>query len=154
MTDHLDPHLEPLRTLLGRTFRGEMPDDGRVAIDISRWERALGGRAVRNLHSVDEGEYGGETIIFWDEDAQAVGAWYFTTAGFRTRATLTFEPGRVVSHERVTGNKNGITEVRGVTEIRPDGTLHTRAEYLKNGEWVPGHSGVYREDPSAEVRFR
>lgn len=148
MPDRLDPHLEPLRPLLGRTFRGELPTAGdKVATDISRWERALGGRAVRNLHSLDDGEYGGETIIYWDETAQTLACWYFTTAGFWTRGTVTFAGNRIISEEEVTGNESG------VTEILPDGGLSTHSEYLRNGEWVAGHGGRYREDPTAEVHF-
>ena len=47
--------------------------------------------------------------------------------------TLRFEGGKVISHERVSGNQHGVTEVRSTSELMPDGSLETRAEYLKDG---------------------
>ncbi|MBN2056220.1 hypothetical protein JW905_14945 [bacterium] len=34
--------------------------------DVSRWERALNGPAIRILHSVNDSYYSGETLLFWD----------------------------------------------------------------------------------------
>ena len=42
-----------------------------------------------------------------------------------------------------------MTEVRATSELLPNGTLHVKAEYLKNGEWIPGHQISYKEDASA-----
>lgn len=152
----LDPHLEPLRPLLEKTWRGEFRNSKpeQLVVDISRWERALNGRAVRILHSINSGVYGGETVLLWDEEKQQVVYHYFTTAGFTTVGTMRVENGKIITLEKVTGSKEGITEVRGTTEIRPDGTFHVRSEYLKKGEWVPGHEATYREDPSAQVIFK
>ena len=147
----LIPELAAFAPLIGRTFRGELGPDG---IDVSRWERALNGRAVRNLHSVNDGEYGGESIVYYHRKGQAVLSFYFTTAGFYTVARFRFEPGRIISREEVTGNSNGITVVEGTTELLPDGGLRTGSRYLQNGEWVPGHAGIYKETPGAEPKFR
>lgn len=152
----LDAQLEPLRPLLEKTWKGEFkgstPD--KPMVDIARWERALNGKAVRILHSVNEGVYGGESLVTWDDKKRQVTFHYFTTAGFMTTGTMRFEKGRIISHEIVTGNSGGATEVRATTELRPDGTLHVRSEYLKNGEWTPGHEVTYRENKEAKVVFR
>lgn len=60
----LEPNLEPLRPLLGKTWRGEFAASTpeKPVVDIMYWERALNGAAVRVLHSINHGEYGGETI--------------------------------------------------------------------------------------------
>jgi hypothetical protein len=147
----LEEHLKPLEPLLGRTFRGDLGSDG---TDVSRWERAMNGMAVRNLHSVNDGEYCGETIIYFDRKQAAVLSFYFTSAGFYTQARLSFEPGRILAREEVVGNKNGITVVESVTEPRPEGGYSTSSRYLQNGVWIPGHAGTYVEAPGAEVRFR
>jgi hypothetical protein len=81
-------------------------------------------------------------------------AYYFTTAGFYTSGTMTFKDGRFASHEFVTGSAEGVTEVRGTGELRADGTLVSKSEYLKEGKWMPGHEVTYREDPNAEVVFK
>jgi hypothetical protein len=156
MSNELSEHLRPLQPLLGRTFRGELAESTpeKPMVDVSRWERAMNGMAVRNLHSVNDGEYGGETIIYWDRERQSIVYYYFTTAGFFTHGTMTVEGKKMVNHELVVGNKNGITEVRSTSELTPDGKLVTRAEYLQNGEWVEGHAATYVEDPKAQVRFR
>jgi len=57
----LESHLEPLRPLLDKTWKGPFkrstPD--KPVVDVMRWERALNGKAVRVLHSVNDGNYGG-----------------------------------------------------------------------------------------------
>jgi hypothetical protein len=152
----LDSHLEPLRPLLEKTWKGEFKDakPDRPIVDIARWERALNGRAVRILHSINDGLYGGESLILWDQAKQQVVYYYFTTAGFNTVGTVRFENGKIVVHETVTGSSEGVTEVRGINEINPDGSFHVKSEHLKNGQWVPGHEATYREDASAKVLFR
>lgn len=152
----LDEHLEPLRPWLGKTFRGELASSTpeKPQVDVSRWERALNGKAIRILHSINDGDYGGESLIYWDGEAKQIAFHYFTTAGFRTTGVITVEGRKVTSHEKVSGNAGGATEVRATIELGPDGTMSTKAEFLKDGKWVPGHSIRYREDPKAEVKFR
>ena len=49
---------------------------------------------------------------------------------------------------------NGVTEVRSTSEILPDGRLHTKSQYLKEGQWVDGHEIHYKEAPDAKVVFK
>jgi len=152
----LDPHLEPLRPWLGKTWRSESTQAGsdKSNVDVARWERALNGKAVRILHSIDDGAYGGETIATWDETKKSVVYHYFTTAGFMTTGTMTFKDGKVVTNETVSGNAGGVTEVRGTTEIATDGTFRMKTEYLKEGKWQPARDAIYREDAAAAVVFK
>lgn len=152
----LDSHLEPLRPWLGKTWKGEFkdPKPDKPTVDISRWERALNGKAVRILHSVNEGAYGGESLVMWDEKKQAVIYHYFTTAGFTTTGTMTFQDGKVFTHEIVTGSAGGVTEVRGTSEMGAEGTFRVKTEYLKEGTWVAGRDVTYREAPTASVVFK
>jgi hypothetical protein len=152
----LIPQLEPFRAFLGKTWRGEFKNSTpeKPVIDISRWERALNGQAIRILHSINRGDYGGESILTWDAEKKSVVYYYFTTAGFMTTGTMKIVDGRLVGHETVRGAAGGVTEVRSTNEIRPDGTMIAKSEYLKNGQWEPGHEITYREDPKAEVVFK
>ncbi len=75
------------------------------------------------MHSVNDGEYGGESIIMWDAKKESLVSWYFTTAGFYTQATLQFEDEKLISIEDVTGNENGITQIKAIIEFLPDGQL-------------------------------
>lgn len=155
-TGSLITNLEPFRPFLGKTWKADFKDSTpeKPKHDIALWERALNGRAVRVLHSINHGDYGGETMIIWDNAKKSLAFYYFTTAGYMTTGTMTIENGKFISHEKVSGEAGGVTEVKATTQLRADGTLHTKSQYLKNGQWVDGHEFLYREDPKAEVRFR
>lgn len=154
--DQLAEPLRPFAPYIGKTWRGEFANStpDKPVIDISRWERALNGQAIRTLHSVNNGEYGGEMILFWDKQKESLVFYYFTTAGFYTTGTCKFEDGKFISHEVVTGNQDGITEVKAIGEILADGKMRSSSQYLKNGEWVQGHEVLYVEDASAQVIFK
>ena len=152
----LDSHLEPLRPWLGKTWKGhfktstpELP-----VVDIARWEQALNGKAVRILHSVNEGAYGGESIIMWDKEKQVVAYHYFTTGGFTTTGTMIFKDGKILTSETISGNAGGVTEVRGTTVMQKDGSFLVKTEHRKSGEWTPGRETLYREDARAKVVFK
>ncbi len=145
--------LLPLKPFLGKTWRGVIKGSTPM-VDVAHWERALNGHAVRILHSLNNGIYGGETIIMWDPQKESLVFFYFTTAGFFTQGTIKFENDKYISHEYVTGNKQGITEVKATGEKLPDGTMHTKSLYLKEGKWVDGHEIIYEEDPNAKVIFK
>jgi len=148
--------LEPLRPLLDKTWKGRFssskPD--KPVVDVMRWERALNGKAVRVLHSVNDGSYGGETIFTWDEKKQAVTSHYFTTAGFMTTGSLNFKDGKLITHEVVNGSTGGVSEVRGTSELLPDGTFRVKTEHLKEGQWQAGREVIYQEDAAAKVVFK
>jgi hypothetical protein len=152
----LDSHLEPLRPLLEKTWKGSSQNGEaeKPVVDVMRVERALNGKAVRILHSVNDGVYGGETIIRWDEKKQALTYHYFTTADFTTIGTMTAKDGKITTHEDVEGGAGGITEVRSTSELLPNGDYHVKAEYRKDGQWQPGHEFTYRVDPEAKVVFK
>lgn len=154
--DHLAEPLQPLKPFLGKTWKGEFANSTpeKPVIDVSRWERALNGQAVRILHSINNGEYGGESLVFWDKEKQSLVFYYFTTAGFFTTGTIKFENGKMISHEYVKGNAEGTTEVKATGEITHEGKMISKAEYFKNGKWQPGHEVTYVEDPSAQVIFK
>ena len=152
----LAPQLEPLRPLLDKTWKGAFKNSKpqKPMVDIMRWERALNGKAVRVLHSVNDGAYGGETIFMWDEKKQEVAYHYFTTAGFMTVGSMSFKDGKLITHEVVTGSTGGVTEVRGTSELLADGTFRVKTEHLKEGQWQPGREVTYNQDPAAKVIFR
>ena len=86
----LSEYLKPLQTYIGKTFKGEFADSTpeNPTYDIQYWERALNGNAIKITHSVNNGEYRGESMIMWDAKLGSLVSWYFTTAGFYTKATV------------------------------------------------------------------
>lgn len=152
----LVPELSVFEPLVGKTFRGEFAGSTpeKPIYDISKWERTLNGKAIRVTHSVNEGEYGGETIVMWDAKEKKIGFWYFTTEGFFTQGYFEINGKIWTSTEKVTGNANGITEVKATSTLADDGTLEVNSQYLTNGKWENGHQIKYRVVPNAEVKFK
>ena len=146
-------HFAPLAPFVGKTWRGEFVGSTpeKPMIDVQRWDWALGGQGIRIVHSLNDGAYGGETMIVYDRERERLIYFYFTTAGFYTTGTIQASDGMYVAHEEVTGNENGITATRSTARVLDDGRLEGTTEYLKNGEWVHGRGVVYEEDPTAEV---
>jgi len=152
----LEPHLAFLSPLLGKTMKGSFTTSTpeKPIVDVQRWERVLNGHAVRLTHSINNGVYGGETIILWDPQKQAVVYYYFTTAGFMTTGAMAANGSQIVTHESVQGDSDGITEVRSTCDLQPEGALHVKAEYFKRGQWTFGHEATYRPTPEAAVVFK
>jgi hypothetical protein len=152
----LDEHLEPLRPFLGKTWRGEFKNSkpDKPTIDVARWERALNGTAVRVVHSINDGYYGGESLVQWDKEKGQIRYHYFSTAGFYNVGTMTVSNKTITAVEKVFGNTNGVTEVRSTYELRPDGAMLNRSQYIKNGEPAGNREVLYKEEPAAEVKFK
>ena len=152
----LSENLKPFQVFINKTFKGEFDTSTleKPVFDISRWERALNGNAIRIMHSVNNGEYGGESIVMWDTKKESLVSWYFTTAGFYSEAILHFEDEKLISVEDVTGNENGITKVKSEINLLPNGQLVNSSMYLMNGNWVDGHKIHYKEVADAQVIFK
>ncbi len=76
------------------------------------------------------------------------------TEGYMTTGTWKVKDDHFVTSEPVAGDADGVTEVRGTSEIQPDGKFHVKAEYLKQGQRVTGHEVTCEEDPASEVVFK
>ena len=152
----LNPNLEALRPLLEETWKGTFSNSkpDKPTFDVETWERALNGQAVRHIHSVNDGTYGGEALPFWDDERKIISVYYFTTTGFMSIGTLDFKDGKFIGHEDINGNADGITEVRSVSELLPDGKFHVRAEYLKDGKWTFGREATYEGSLESKVTFK
>jgi len=152
----LIPQLESFRPFLNIYWRGDLNQgQAKRAVDVSLWQRTLNGTAIKMIHSLNDGEYGGETLLFWDKNTNSLKYFYFTTAGFYTQGSMTFDAhsGTLIAEEVVNGNPNGISKVRSTSKLSPD-KLMTQSEYLQNGQWVKGHSAIYHPDPNAVMKFQ
>ena len=151
----LDEKLQPLRPFLGTwrgEFKGSTPE--KPVIDISHWERALNGKAIKIIHSINDGAYGGETFVTWDSEKKSLVYHYFTTAGFMTKGTMRVEGKKLECHEHVSGSANGATEVKSTYELREDGTIHNAAKYFKAGNWDQGREAIYKPAPDVRPVFQ
>jgi len=121
--------------------------------DISKWERALNGKALRTLHSVNEGQYGGESLIFFDKSKQQIVFYYFTTADFHTQGVIEVTgKNSFVAYEDVTGNQDGITKVKSTSTLS-QGKMTVSTSYLKKGNWTASEQRTYKPS-SKQVIFK
>jgi hypothetical protein len=150
----LDQHLQPFAPYVGKTWRGEFKGStkDKPLFDVSRWEVALKGKAIRTSHAISDGSYGGESIIMWDAAKKTLVSFYFTTAGFFTEGTVEFKDGKMIAREVVRGQQPGVTEVESVSELQ-NGQMHAKARFLKEGKWVDGHEITYVEAPDAVIKI-
>ncbi|TLU66951.1 hypothetical protein FE810_04960 [Thalassotalea litorea] len=124
------PYFGGWQSDMGKNKKGE------PMIDVSVWQRALNGNAVRTLHSINHGVYGGESLIFWDESEKKIKFYYFTTASFYTSGWMEVTSDNTfTAYEDVTGSEQGITQVKSESELS-DHEITVSTSYLKNGEWT------------------
>ncbi|WP_338365659.1 hypothetical protein [uncultured Pseudoalteromonas sp.] len=151
---NLDKELAVFKPYLG-TWQADfdVPEGAKPLQDVARWERALNGKAIHTTHSINEGEYGGESMIFYDSKKDSLVFYYFTTAGFYTKGTMkVLSPTQFVAYEEVTGSKEGITKVRSTSELKNDKFV-VSTSYLKKGEWTKPEQRTYTRSTKA-VKFK
>lgn len=127
------------------TWQANFPvQEGQAPVlDVSKWERALNGTTVRTLHSINDGMYGGESLIFFDKSKNSIVFYYFTTAGFYTQGHMEMvSDNSFVAYEDVTGNKDGITKVKSTSTLNGD-SMEVATSYLKQGTWTKPEKRVY-----------
>lgn len=153
----LNEGLQVFAPVLGKVFKGEMSGSTpeKPIHDVVKYERALNGTAVRSFHSINDGAYGGETLVRWDGEAGKLVFHYFTTQGFMTTGHMEVKDGELHSWEQVVDpdKAGGVTEVRAVSTISAE-RITVKSEYRKDGEWIPGHTATYYPAPEAKVNFR
>lgn len=146
--------LKPFANYLGTweaTFKS--PDGKSEVYDVSHWERALNGKALRTLHSINNGDYGGESLMFWDKKKQQVVFYYFTTADFFTQGSIEFiSENEFIAYEDVSGNADGITQVKSTSQLLDD-EMNVSTSYLKDGEWTKPENRTYRRS-NKQVIFK
>ncbi|MDX1418322.1 MAG: hypothetical protein R3181_00025 [Rubricoccaceae bacterium] len=150
------PELERLAWLVGTWVGSVDLGEDRQAHDVSTFSWAVGGHALRNVHAVGDGIYGGETLIWYDRDADAYPFVYVTTGGFTTQGLLEIDDdGRLVGIEQVDGDEGGMADgidaVRSSSALDDDGHLVVSVAYQRDGQWGPEAARVYERDPDASL---
>lgn len=140
----------PILAMVGRTWRGTSTAQPGVE-DVMRWDWAIGGHAVRIVHSVNGGVYGGETLIFPDRASGDLIYHYFTTGGFHTTGVIRAGAEGGVEIEETVHGVPGLGRLRSHGRLDADGVYRTRTEAERDGAWVAFGGFDYREDAAAEV---
>lgn len=148
------PPMAPFAQLAGRTLRGvsEGPE-GNELIDIARWEFILGGKALQSTHRLQDSDYGGRTIFFFDEGAEKYVFSYFTTAGFYTTGVAEPTEDGFISTEEVLGDER-YKEVRSIMTFVSDTVVRVESDYVRHdGALVAGPRFTYTVIDSPGPKF-
>ena len=131
----------------------KMMDGNPHVVDVAVWERALNGKAIRSLHSINDGMYGGEMLMFWDKELNTLVFYYFTTAEFYTKGTIeVVNENSFIAYEDVSGSDDGITKVKSTSTL-VNGNIEVSTAYLKNDKWTEPEIRTY--SPSTKtVKFK
>jgi hypothetical protein len=120
--------------------------------DVIRWSVIMGGNAILTEHSVNEGVYGGYTLIFYDQKTDIIRCTYVTTGGFYTECTMKEEEGGIVILETVKGTRRGPKAVRSMITL--EGELYIiKSQYQIENDWSKEEVRSYHEDAEALVVF-
>ena len=143
--------LDIFNHFVGKTWKALVNPEPTV-YDVARGEMALGGKAVRILHSVADGAYGGESLVVWDADRECLVYYYFTTASFYTHGTAVVgEDGRIFLVEHIIGEANGVKQNEVYLQMLPGGRMLKQVRTLRLGTWSDWREVIYEEAPGAEV---
>ncbi|KGK00624.1 hypothetical protein [Thalassotalea sp. ND16A] len=151
---NLNPKLQVFANFLGTWEANfKMMDGNPSVVDVTTWERALNGKAIRTLHSINDGMYGGESLIFWDKAQQKIVFYYFTTADFFTRGHIEIiDDYKFVAYEDVSGSDDGITQVKSTSTLQGKNIVVSTA-YLKNSKWTEPEVRTYKPS-TKQVKFK
>ena len=143
----LSDHLIEMKPFIGNTYKGDFINSTKEnpMIDILSFERALNGNAVKVIHSVNNGEFGGETMVMWNPEKGRLQSWYFTSAGSLTMQNVQIKKDTFISIEDVSGNQNGITKVKTIIEVLHGDQIQKRTKYLMNNLWKDGSEIIYNK---------
>ena len=143
----LSEHLIEMKPFIGNTYKGNFINSTKEnpMTDIISFERALNGNAVKVIHSVNKGEFGGETIVMWNPEKGGLQSWYFTSAGSLTIQNVQIKKDTFISIENVERNQNGITKVKTIIEVLNGTQITKRTKYLINNLWKDGSETTYNK---------
>ena len=143
----LSNHLTGLKPFIGNTYKGDFINSTieNPMIDVLSFERALNGNAVKVIHSVNNGEFGGETMVMWNPEKEGLQSWYFTSAGSLTIQNVQIKKDTFISIENVERNQNGITKVKTIIEVLHGNQITKRTKYLMNNIWKDGSETIYNK---------
>ena len=143
----LSDHLIEMKPFIGNTYKGDFINSTKEnpMFDVLSFERALNGNAIKVIHSVNNGEFVGETMVMWNPEKGGLQSWYFTSAGSLTIQNVQIRKNIFISIENVERNQNGITKVKTIMEVLNEDQIKKRTKYLMNNMWKDGSETLYNK---------
>ena len=151
----LSDHLIEMKPFIGNTYKGDFINSTKEnpMFDVLSFERALNGNAVKVIHSVNNGEFVGETMVMWNPEKGGLQSWYFTSAGSLTIQNVQIKKDTFISIENVERNQNGITKVKTIIEVLHGDQIKKRTKYLMNNLWKDGSEIIYNKINDLKLMF-
>ncbi len=148
----LHEKLEQLRPFLAITWKGDLSDPGSKLrrFDVVRYDRTLNGEVIRMLHSINDGDLGGEMVIRYNEAAKRVEYHYFTSAGFLTTGSIRFNGRAFVAED---DEQAGQVPMRMERRIKGDRMI-SKTQMFRDGGWTRGTEQFYVAAPEEKIRYR
>ncbi|WP_050808373.1 hypothetical protein [Asticcacaulis biprosthecium] len=142
----------PLEAWAGKTWRGtgNGPAGGAKIQDVQQWQWDLGGHAIRIIHSVNDGAYAGESVLFPAPDGDGFVYTYVTTGGFYTTGVIRPAGQNAYVAEETVHGVPGLGKLRSEGELGADGVYRVRSSMEKDGQWIETGGFDYVEDAAAK----
>jgi len=147
-TPEIDARLEPLRPLLGKTWRGSLasPDGTHSYVVVRRFEPVAGGKVIKITKENPDLGGRGEGFLYWDDVTKRIRLFFIEESGVFLEGSVTSD-GKVITFEGTMTWPNPPPnpavkqryEFRNTFEMRSDTTMLDSWFQDAFGPWRPGH---------------
>ena len=113
------------------------------------FERVFDGRYVRDTHTVRPGDYGGETIYFFDVQQQTIAFTYYASDGGMSSGHARTEQGAIVFDAHTYVGADGQTmHMRARWTLEGADRFVATTEVERDGAWQPFRRITYQRQPA------
>jgi len=153
----IDPHLQFLRPLLGKTWRGELrsPDGARASTEIREFIPLDGGRVIRMTKINRELGSHGEGFLYWDDVRRVVGYFFIEDSGVFLTGEASGDERRVTLEGTMTWpsppprpDLKQSYDFRDTFEPLSETAMRDSWFHDAFGPWRPGHVIEFRSESS------
>lgn len=146
--------LAPMDFLVGSCWDGTFADPGAGMgkKDVRCFTRMYGGKYVRDVHQVDRGPYGGETIYAWDPTARRIAYTDYASDGGVSRGTMEARDGGLVFGDAHYKGPDGKDIMLRSLWLRDGADAYTAVTQQKVGDgWRDMMKITFKRLPTSEL---
>lgn len=147
------PALGVFAPFLGNAYRGvSISPEFEATDDLIYWRAALGGQAVRAVHALADGSYGGESLYYADQSGGI--RWiYVSNSGFHTTGRVAPQGDGGWTSTGAFSSNMALAQVVQVATPTPDGFVVSSTLVGRNGDRQAGPSFSFTKDNTLSVVF-
>ena len=150
----LSYRLRGFEPFIGKYFKGSINNVSKLksSSEVIYFQRILNGQAIRISHSINHGEFGGETIIAWNDSNNLLESIYFSTGGTIKKSIVEIKDHKVILLEDLI-NDNSIKKVKTTYKLLLNGNLEKEIKYYIDKTWRKSHVLIYKNDKNSKLIF-